>query len=203
MNGYTIKVISNCIFVFGEFPIADFGWISGRFPERESGEAVMDIHMANLYGATLVVGYPEEIGYLRELSPEQIGLPLNSTRVMDSARALQTTGNAGLAKWLLKGERGASSEVMSRQFFGIPEIPESKKSHPLDYDDFKRCMKFLSESGSKDRLPEMGTVSSHWAALVDHWEEIGGLINLEVKSGDENRKSVNDLIRKVLSKVGV
>lgn len=75
--------------------------------------------------------------------------------------------------WIAAGEHGMSSEAMILQIWGAPvahSYGPHGRSHPLDPDDFKRCLKLLAVSPeTKERLHVMRGVSFEWRNLVDNW----------------------------------
>lgn len=161
-GGYRIETIERCKLIFGDLPLSDMAALSGLAGEG----AIMDVAFADRVGATVVFGQPEDVARLRlrdDLPPSQKRLD-----EADYARSLGLP--ISVQKWLLNGERGSSSNEMCHVFFGIPA--RSKKSHPLDVDDFRRCLLFLVATNSRSELPKMVSVSSEWAAIIAKWDEI-------------------------------
>jgi hypothetical protein len=76
-----------------------------------------------------------------------------------------------ILKWLLTGEVGISSETMAAH---LAELPKPRRTyHPLDPDDFNRCLLLLKEIPElRERLPRMKTASKVWSQLVDRWDEV-------------------------------
>lgn len=84
-------------------------------------------------------------------------------------------------QWLALGERGVSSEAIFAKLTGIP-VRDYRwlNTHPHDPDDLYRCRKLLEAVPEfRARLSEMATVSPVWAALVEHWDELCTLMDLE------------------------
>lgn len=86
------------------------------------------------------------------------------------------------ASWLAGGERGLSSECMVSTLTGVPVSRfGSTSDFPRDPSDLVRCEKLLRTVPlARPYLPTMATVSDTWAALVEHWDELVGLIEEEV-----------------------
>ncbi|WP_319780031.1 hypothetical protein [Maridesulfovibrio sp.] len=86
-----------------------------------------------------------------------------------------------LTQWLDNGRRGVSSNAIATRLSGIGCGAESPfGNYPHDPSDFLRCEKLLDAVPSfRDRLDEMREESPEWAALVDAWEEIRFLIDLD------------------------
>lgn len=90
---------------------------------------------------------------------------------------------AAVVEWLLGDERGASSTVMCRAICGFPVGGPHGTWHPHDPDDLRRCVQFLDQTGTRDRLGMVAAVSPVWAALVDHWDELEALLREEMPTG--------------------
>lgn len=60
--GYTVKKIEGCRVIFGVFPISEFAMLIHGF----SNEAVVNNELADLMGATFVIGEPADIQRLVE-----------------------------------------------------------------------------------------------------------------------------------------
>ena len=64
-------------------------------------------------------------------------------------------------QWFATGEIGASSQTIVLRMIGKKYKHES---HPLDPDDFNRCIKLLDAVPEiRNRLNEMSKVSPEWA----------------------------------------
>ena len=81
-----------------------------------------------------------------------------------------------LTHWLLKGERGASSNAMVEHITGLG----GNTSHPYDPDDFRRC-RLLVERVAVIRfnLGKMSTCSPTWARIIAVWGELCALMDAE------------------------
>lgn len=74
-----------------------------------------------------------------------------------------------IATWALGRSTGASATCIARQMMGL----ETDGSYPHDGGDFGRCEALLEAIPEmRNRLDEMKTVNSYWAALVPRWDEI-------------------------------
>ena len=84
--------------------------------------------------------------------------------------------NETFLKWLANGERGLSSETIATKLSGLDCMGFDGQKHygfhPIDPDDFRRCMKLLDQVPEfRERLYEMKDVSEVWSRLVDNWDE--------------------------------
>ena len=84
--------------------------------------------------------------------------------------------------WLASGERGLSSEAIVSHLTGMPVGRDPRPhSYPLDPSDFRRCQLLLTThplaAASFGRMRE---VSPQWHRLVDAWDEIHAVIEVEV-----------------------
>lgn len=88
-------------------------------------------------------------------------------------------------RWLLSGSTGMSSECMMATILnGSPiKCGNWKDSfHPHDPSDLLRCIGLLNSVPSfRAKLDLMKAVSSKWAILIDHWDELESLLNSELK----------------------
>jgi hypothetical protein len=86
-----------------------------------------------------------------------------------------------VTRWLLSGERGLSSEFMVGHLTAREFRTHSRHSeYPLDMDDFRRCEVALREiAGLREHLPRMAGVSGEWKRLVENWDEIVRLAEVD------------------------
>lgn len=187
-DGYTIKKIAGCRLVFGKVPVSDLAMLTGGFSKK----AVMDISIANRIGAAMVIGEPEDIEVLRGMD-----LPVSASRHADFLEAHELGIRNSVAMWLRTGERGASSDAMCMRLFGVPE---AGKDHPHDPDDLRRCVEFLEQTSSSDMVHGMRVVSPQWAALVDHWDELVGLLRQEMADPKGRARQTYERMKAVLDK---
>lgn len=87
--------------------------------------------------------------------------------------------------WLAGGERGLSSEAivitLTGESWWAGRTSRTVLDHPYDPADLRRCMKLLKAVPlARVGLPAMRAVSSEWAALIDHWDELEALALEEV-----------------------
>lgn len=88
---------------------------------------------------------------------------------------------SGAADWLRHGERGISSEAIFSHLTKLP-IGGGKwgPQVPLNPDDLRRCRLLLSAVPAfRARLSEMAELGPMWAALVEHWDELCALMDVE------------------------
>lgn len=73
--------------------------------------------------------------------------------------------------WLKNGEKGVSSETMFGAITGL-EI-QSRRSHPSDPDDFKRCMKLINAVPEwNNELYKVAALSDTWNNIINNWETL-------------------------------
>jgi len=139
-------------------------------------EAVLDQRLAVMLGATFVVGAPEALARLGD-AEEAIALE----------RAQADYAHTGLSdeaiRWLAIGEQGLSSRAMFNHITGISPRryqPDQGGAIPHDSDDFRRCYElYCAVPEIADGLERLRSLSAHWAALVDRWDELAGLFENE------------------------
>ena len=164
-NKYSVETIENCTIIYGTIPINDFLAIS----KKRSKKTIVAIDIASRIGATIVFGLPDDIERLRATN-----LPISAQRLDDAVKAEELGAPAGIVEWLKTGDRGLSSDAMCARFFGIPEL--ASINHPLDADDFQRCMKFLDAACGddihmrKNIVQKMRNTSLPWRGLVQAWD---------------------------------
>lgn len=84
-----------------------------------------------------------------------------------------------LIKWFLRGETGVSSEAIAAQMTGN-DTGLAWDDHPRDNGDFGRCYRLMKEIPEfRVRIAEMGERSEHWAALVNCWDELERLHEMD------------------------
>ena len=84
-------------------------------------------------------------------------------------------------EWLAKGERGISSEAIFSYMTGINVVGKYGMGYPYDPSDFRRCHLLLEAVPEfKKRFKEMRLISKEWHTLVDHWDELVELLDIDV-----------------------
>lgn len=185
-EGFTIKSLGGCRIVFGTVPVSDFGMLTAGFSDK----AQIAIDLADLMGATLVIGEPADLDALRKRD-----LPVSAKRQGDASVA-DARGLPKVAAWLRTGSRGSSSNAMCKRLFGVPE--NGGTEHPHDPSDLLRCVQFLDATEAHDRLHLMSGVSPQWDFLVWRWSEITNLLAEEMETGNSAPKTyaaMNALLR--------
>jgi hypothetical protein len=92
--------------------------------------------------------------------------------------------------WFAHGERGISSEAMACAVADIKPIEKWVKygNHPLDPDDFKRCVKFLDAvPEARQHMNKVAALSNVWARLIEHWDELEALFREEYQTNSAPR----------------
>jgi hypothetical protein len=151
---YRVVVRGGCTLIFGSVPVDHFAALSKAAPPK----SVLSPQLAKLAGANTAFGLPQDCKALETMLRE------------DKLRANPSLDNLG--RWLLVGERGASSEAIVAHLRGVPKA-RNGGYYPHDADDLQRCMKLLIEVPELvPDFPRMREVSPQWAALVDNWEAL-------------------------------
>ncbi|WP_321935392.1 hypothetical protein [Paraburkholderia sp. J8-2] len=171
--GFTVRYIGGCRIVYGGVPISDVEMLAQGFSDK----AVMSMDLCDLLGATFVIGEPDAIAALRS----QDNLPIAAKRRAEASEASNLGLHEEVSNWLLKGERGASSNAICKAMFGLPSTAAPR--HPRDPDELRRCLLFLDAARTHDRIEVMREVSPEWARLVARWGEITTLFNEECAAG--------------------
>lgn len=90
--------------------------------------------------------------------------------------------------WITHGEQGTSSKTMWSCFMGQKNFPVS---HPYDPDDFGRCYKLLQAVPEwKSQLHKLKQLSPAWNNLVDNWDELTRMYELNVQQDWKNYKKI-------------
>lgn len=86
-------------------------------------------------------------------------------------------------RWIASGENvGMSSKAMACHLIG--ESTDYPDDYPHDPADLWRCLLLLRRIPSlKARLNEVTRLSIEWSRLIAHWEELEGMLKLEL--GDD------------------
>lgn len=92
--------------------------------------------------------------------------------------------------WAINGEHGNSSKTMFNHFcvsIGVRKIGMNSSNYPHDPDDFKRCYKLLEAVPQwKLRMHELKSISPVWSKLVDNWDKLTELFELNEAEGWKN-----------------
>jgi hypothetical protein len=84
--------------------------------------------------------------------------------------------NSDLTRWLIHGERGASTMAMVAHIAGDGGTVD----HPYDPDDLRRCRLLVEQVKLiRENLQLMTTCSPVWAQIVAHWDELCSLMDEE------------------------
>lgn len=160
-QGYRIQNIERCRLVFGSVPINDFEMLLHGFSKK----AVMAIDIADRLGATFVFGEPDDIERLKALD-----LPVSEKRQRDANAAIKAMVPDNVVDWLLKGERGKSSNTLCHAFYGIPF--NNDNDYPRDPSDLRRCLAFLEllPIQKDEMLKKMKAISPEWEKIVGQWD---------------------------------
>lgn len=130
-----------------------------------------------------------ERGEKAVVSAHQLNVICSAASSIVAAMAVddeQVKAGIGLQAWLASDDTGISGLTMAAALYlaGKYAFTPQRWCHPWDPSDFGRCHRFLEAvPGSRERLPEMKTVSPVWATLVDNWDEITRLYLEELPTG--------------------
>lgn len=95
------------------------------------------------------------------------------------APAQAKAGTTEALKWLSEGELGTSSLTLCYYTMGVPDEIDYE-SHPLDVDDFNRCVLFLEQvPQARQELFRMEGKSPQWSALVRNWDHLENTLKQE------------------------
>lgn len=166
MNEYTVKTINNCKVIFGGIPIDDMTAIIGCARK----DWVMNTQASRHLGATLVIGLQEDTDTLMDLPP--------CDAVISEVGKAKSGGLSEAAQqWLLRGERGMSSDCI---FEMLSEGKVDEIAYPHDPADLRRCRLLLEQVPEfAPRIGEMASVSKEWAGLVSAWDMLCGIMDGE------------------------
>lgn len=166
----TIEKRCGCTIAYGDIPLSALREILEKDP---SVKGFFDMRSAKILGASFVIGTEEQLAALRKsLENEYVTRPKD-----DQDKKLPES----VQKWLRTGERGLSSDTMCRRFFGVPE---GDNTYPMDPSDLVRCIKFLKDTKTQNRLHEMKDVSKEWNLLVENWAQLKHILNKDIKNTD-------------------
>jgi len=106
-----------------------------------------------------------------------------------------------ILEWFAMGRIGASSKAMACKLAGF----EGDNSHPVDPDDFNRCLLFLKTvPEAREHMDKISSLSESWRVLVKHWDEIESLFLREVGLNWSKGRSAPityELMNKLLKRV--
>ena len=82
-------------------------------------------------------------------------------------------------EWLLKGDRGISSETIFGVITGL-RIEESQYP-PADPGDFYRCYKLIKAVPEwKSELHKVAKLSKTWKNVIDNWDKLSELLEEQI-----------------------
>jgi hypothetical protein len=75
-----------------------------------------------------------------------------------------------ILNWLANGDVGISSKTIA---FGVLGIEYKRKNHPLDPDDFNRCLLLVEKIPEiKKHFNKIACLSVEWEKLINNWDRI-------------------------------
>ena len=95
-------------------------------------------------------------------------------------------------KWLLKGDRGISSETIFGVITGL-KIEESQYP-PSDTSDFYRCYKLIKAVPEwKSELHKVAELSQTWKNVIDNWDKLSELLEEQIDWRDKGISASNGM----------
>lgn len=176
---YSVEIMHGCRIIRGAVPLSEMA----RLLKSATDGTVIDPQLTERLDAIIVYGRPEDCErYRRHLG---IGQPpaeyLKDAPIEDK-----------IADWFAHGEIGVSSKAIALRLLGrspeevIEQAGQGFPTHPSDPDDFRRCHELIERVPEiRARLPEMAAVSPIWTVLVEHWDELTGMLTEALASSDD------------------
>lgn len=108
-----------------------------------------------------------------------------------NANAEHMTERGNILWWLEYGEHGLSSKTMAIHLadpFLVPILPQpSRKTAPVDPDDFKRCEWLLQAVPQfRQRLGQMKQAGPVWRNLVENWDTLRTMLDEQLQGKQNN-----------------
>jgi hypothetical protein len=95
-------------------------------------------------------------------------------------------------EWLLKGDRGISSETIFGAISGL-WIGRSKYP-PADPSDFNRCYKLIKQVPEwKQELHKVSELSKTWKNVIDNWDKLSELLEEQIEWRDKGISASNGM----------
>lgn len=101
--------------------------------------------------------------------------------------------------WLLKGDRGISSETIFGAITGL--FINSRKYPPSDPSDFYRCYKLIQAVPEwKSELNKVSELSETWKNVIDNWDKLTELLEEQIEwtvKGIDASNGMYDFMKKL------
>ena len=95
-------------------------------------------------------------------------------------------------EWLLKGDRGISSETIFGAITGL--VINSSKHPPADPSDFYRCYKLINAVPEwKSELHKVAELSKTWKNVIDNWDKLSELLEEQIQWRDKGISASNGM----------
>ncbi len=95
-------------------------------------------------------------------------------------------------EWLLKGDRGISSETIFGAITGL--VINSSKYPPADPSDFYRCYKLINAVPEwKSELHKVAELSKTWKNVIDNWDKLSELLEEQIQWRDKGISASNGM----------
>ncbi|MBN6739774.1 hypothetical protein JKG47_04360 [Acidithiobacillus sp. MC6.1] len=178
-----------CIFLYGNIPLTELGRILKN--KKRHGDSVMDMHLARMAMATMVIGPEPRCAALHK----KYGA-LEKERVSAAYPWLPESAKM----WLATGEHGLSSSLLFFVMTGVKPFYLQNKSTtdlatilPQDAGDFCRCDALLfAVPEFAGRLDEVAKLYPSWVPLVENWDTLKAMLSRQWKDGEERKGSPFD-----------
>lgn len=161
MDTLRVERKHGCIITYGSMPIPTMM----KLIDEAGEDALLDAALARRLNASMVVGLQEDLAQLNK-DPEI--LDVIKQNIEGKSKSFNVPESALL--WLETGDRGLSSETIFYYMTKMPIIEADDISHPHDASDLARCRLLLEAVPEFEaRKEELGSISNHWRALMNHW----------------------------------
>lgn len=107
-----------------------------------------------------------------------------------SRRKLTVTEKYALDEWMIKGDRGTSSEYLAMLTMGIEPESDVFGNWPHDPADLVRCQRLVDRCRAVRMIafPKAARRSPVWKALVDHWDQLLQILSTEVPNWKQHQE---------------
>lgn len=140
-------------------------------------------------GGEFKLTYPVPVDEMSEKMMAFDTLHKNCKKTWTEPKADQSKDVLQKAMWWIDyGHVGSSSKTMWSCLMGNPKFPVNI---PYDPDDFSRCYKLLEAVPEwKLELHKLKPLSKEWSNLVDNWDKLTEMYELNTKENWKNSKKI-------------
>jgi len=102
-------------------------------------------------------------------------------------------------EWLLSGDTGVSSKTICAVMTGSAKADSFGPDVPHDPSDFGRCYRLLQHFPEwRARLPEVAAAYPIWGPMVDAWDDLTTLYEVEKQNKSGKAPKLFDRIQKLV-----